>query len=107
MDGAFLKLSLMEDIPPPHQRCSSRYALPFLLIPLTLSPQFEWVQNVQVASPLAQVYSISWGYNEAAQCDIDTTGTNPCTAAGRSSSHYVNQTNQVRWWWEDILFCDG
>ena len=54
------------------------------------------MQNVQVATTLSQVYSLSWGYSEAAQCAIDTTGSNPCTAVGGSSAAYVTQTNQVR-----------
>jgi subtilase family serine protease len=53
---------------------------------------YEWVQAVLAATALPDVFSVSWGWSEADQCTIDTTG--PCSAGGTAgSAAYVAAVN--------------
>ena len=56
---------------------------------------YDWTQTL-MATPdgnLPQVFSISWGWSEAAQCQIDKMG--PCAAGDTKATNYnfVNTTN--------------
>ena len=54
---------------------------------------FDWTQTLMKTadSGLPQVFSISWGWSEADQCQIDKLG--PCKTNAKNSSGFVEVTN--------------
>ena len=55
---------------------------------------YDWTQTLMKTADagLPQVFSISWGWSEADQCQIDKVG--PCKTNAKNSSGFVRETNQ-------------